>query len=84
MLLNRGLQKIDRALDLIQLVRLRNRMKSLESVLYNRKQRILNKFSKWNYLDEYSSLNSEDENSAQSINKLVGYKVSGKMDKRLL
>jgi len=35
-------------------------------------------------LDELTSANSVDENSEQTIEKLLGYKVSGKMDKRLL
>lgn len=59
-------------------------MKSLEFILYNSKQRVLNNLSKWNYLDEHTSVNSENDNSDLALESLLDYKVYGKMDKRLL
>ena len=53
------MEKIDKALDVIQLIKLHNRVKSLEYMLYNSKQRVFNKLNKWNYLNEDTTTDAE-------------------------
>ena len=82
-LIDKGTKKIGNALDLMHLIKLQQRMKTMEYLLLNRKQRILNKLSKLNYLRCSSTENSNIE-SDELIDDLFNYKISGKLDKRLL
>ena len=57
----RGEAKIVKGLDVKTLLRTQKRLKLLESVLFNRFQRVISKMSRWNYLSEHSSTSSDQE-----------------------
>ena len=51
----RGLQKIDSCLDVVTLLKTQKRLKVLEKALFNSRQLVLSKMSRWNYLSENTS-----------------------------
>lgn len=68
---NRGIKKVDDALDIVNLIRSQKRLKVLEHVIFNREQRVLNKMNRWNYLRDFSSSSSDQEYPDPT--KLLGY-----------
>jgi hypothetical protein len=56
----------------------------LENVVLNKRQRVLHRLARWNYLSGHSSTSDYEESHYANLTKLVGYKLSGTLDKRLL
>lgn len=63
------------------MIKIHSRVKSIENILFNKRQKILNKLSRWNYLWESEFTSSESQEP--DVGKLLGYKVSGTLDQRL-
>jgi hypothetical protein len=56
----------------------------LENVVLNNRQRVLHRLARWNYLSGHSSTSEYEESHYAELSKLIGYKLSGSLDKRLL
>lgn len=56
----------------------------LENVVLNNRQRILHRMSRWNYLSGNTSTSEYEASHYGDFTKLVGYKISGSLDKRLI
>lgn len=78
----RGLAKINNCLDVVTFLRTQKRLKQLEKMVFNSRQLVLSKMSRWNYLSANSSSTSDTE--YPQLSKLLNYKISGTLDNRLL
>ena len=79
---NSGIKKIKRSLDLVTFLNTQRRLKVLEHSIFNSRQKQLARINQNYYLQESTSHSSTKclGNSAQ----LVGYKLQGTLDQRLL
>lgn len=57
----RGLAKVQTSLDVVTLIRTQKRLKVLEKILFNSKQVVLSRLSRWNYLSQNTSTSSGEE-----------------------
>ena len=80
--LQRSIKKVERSLDVVTFLRTQKRLKVIEKVLFNSKQLTLTKMTKWNYLSDSTSTDSDKE--YPDINRLVGYRISGPCDNRIV
>jgi hypothetical protein len=76
-----GVKKIKRSLDIVTFLKTQRRLKVLEHAIFNSRQKQLARINQNYYLQESTSPSSEYfRNPAQ----LIGYKLQGTLDERLM
>jgi hypothetical protein len=80
--MKRGLRRVEKALDVVTLVRTQKRLRALENHLFSMPQRMLLRMNRHNFLNGSSSTSSEDE--YPNFDLLEGYKIKSQVDKTLL
>ena len=81
-MIDKGTQKVEKALDIINLVRSQVRLKALEDHLFSIPQKTLLRMNKINYLSDGDSTTS-DENGP-NFDSLLDYKIESQADIALL
>ena len=80
--MKKGLSKIKKSLDIVNLVKAQLRLEILERFLFNPQQRKLSKLNRHNYLDTGTESPSSDQD-VQKLDHLIGYKLMSPMDLQL-
>lgn len=68
-------------MTLVQTVK---RLKMLENVVLNKRQRQIHRMARWNYLSANASTSEHECSEYPNFDALVGYTISGSLDKRLV
>jgi hypothetical protein len=70
--------KIRNSLDVVTFLRTQKRLKQIEKAVFNSRQLVLSKMSRWNYLSQNSTSSSDSEYPDQK--RLIDYRISGAQD----